>query len=91
MLIVGNLHLFSDAEVGEDVGEEVGGGDCAGEGGEVVECFADVLGYEVSGYVVAECPDGLPDGSRGCGERLVVTEVCDCYFTFGGRGGSGYL
>lgn len=42
--------LFADAEVGEDVGEDVGGGDGAGDGAEVVEGFAEVLGYEVGGY-----------------------------------------
>ena len=41
--------LFADAEAGEDGVEEVGGGDGAGDGAEVVEGFADVLGYEVGG------------------------------------------
>ncbi len=59
---------FTDAEVGEDVGEEVGGGDGAGEGGEVVEGFADVLGYEVAGDVGAEGVDGAADGLGGGGE-----------------------
>ena len=49
MLIVGNHHLFADAEAGEDGGEEVGGGDSAGDEAEVVKGFADVLGDEVGG------------------------------------------
>ena len=44
----GDNHLFSDAEVLEDGGEEVGGGDGAGDGGEVVDGFAEVLGNEVA-------------------------------------------
>ena len=40
--------LFTDAEVLEDGGEEVGGGDGAGDGGEVVDGFAEVLGDEVA-------------------------------------------
>ena len=39
--------LLSDAEAGEDGLEQVGGGDGSGYGSEVVEAFADVLGYEV--------------------------------------------
>lgn len=39
---------FADAEVLEDGGEEVGGGDGAGDGGEVVDGFAEVLGDEVA-------------------------------------------
>ena len=33
MLIAGNHHLLADAEAGEDGGEDVGGGDDAGDGG----------------------------------------------------------
>lgn len=40
---------FADAEVGKDGGEEVGGGDGAGDEAEVVKGFADVLGYKVGG------------------------------------------
>lgn len=39
---------LADAEVLEDGGEEVGGGDGAGDGGEVVDGFAEVLGDEVA-------------------------------------------
>ncbi len=47
MLIVGNHYLLSDAEGREDGGEEVGGGYGTGDGTEVVEGLADVLGYHV--------------------------------------------
>ena len=39
---------FPDAEAGEDGGEDFGGGDFAGDCGEVVEGFADVLADEVA-------------------------------------------
>lgn len=43
-------NLFSDAEVGEDVGEGLLGGDfAAGDGGEVVEAVAEIFGHEVGG------------------------------------------
>ena len=40
-LIINNL--FSDAEFGEDGVEEVGGGDVAGDGADVVHNLADIL------------------------------------------------
>lgn len=41
---------LSDAEVGEDVGEGLLGGDfAAGDGGEVVEAVAEIFGHEVGG------------------------------------------
>ena len=39
---------FADAEAGEDGLEEGVGADVAGEGGEVVDGLADVLGEEVA-------------------------------------------
>ena len=45
-----NPELLSDAETGEDGCEDFRGGDGAGDGGEMVEGFAEVLGYEVGGY-----------------------------------------
>ena len=83
--------LLADAEVGEDVGEEVGGGDGAGEGGEVVEGFADVLGYEVAGEVGPESLDGLAYGLGGGFECLVVPDIGDGDFSVGGCGGGGYV
>lgn len=51
MLIVSNHHLLSDAEAGEDGGEDVGGGDGACDGSEVMDGFAHVLGYEVTAEI----------------------------------------
>ena len=46
--------LFTDAEAGEDGGEDVRGGEGAGDGGEVVDGGAEVLGKEVAGDVGAQ-------------------------------------
>ena len=43
--------LFADAEVGEDVGEDLVGGEMAGDGAEGDGGGAEVLGDEVSGSV----------------------------------------
>lgn len=43
--------LFSDAEAGEDGGEDLGGGDVTGDGGEVVDGGSEWLGDEVGGEV----------------------------------------
>ena len=40
--------LLSDAEVFKNGLEEIGGGDGAGDGAEVVNCFTQVLGYEIA-------------------------------------------
>lgn len=40
-------NLLSDAEVGEDGGEDFGGGDFSGDGAEVVDGFAEVYHYQV--------------------------------------------
>ena len=45
---------FADAKAGEDGLEDVGGGDGAGDGGEVVDGGAEVLGKEVAGDVGAQ-------------------------------------
>ena len=47
MLFFAKISL-SDAEAGEDGGEDVLGGDGAGDFSEVVECLAYVLGDEVA-------------------------------------------
>ena len=46
--------LFSDAEAGEDGGEDFVGGDLSGDGAEVVEGVAEVYGEEVGREVVIE-------------------------------------
>lgn len=47
-------NLLSDAKAGEDGGEDVRGGEGAGDGGEVVDGGAEVLGKEVAGDVGAQ-------------------------------------
>ena len=68
---------FTDAEFLEDGLEEVGGGDGAGDGGEVVEGGAEVLGDEVAGEA---CAESLEDGrGGGCclAECLGMADVGD--------------
>ena len=68
---------FADAEVGEDGLEDFGGGDGAGDGGEVVDGFAEVLGDEVGGKGGVE---SVGDGAKeACGfaEGVGVALVCD--------------
>lgn len=48
---------LADAEAGEDGGEDVGSGDVAGDGGEVVDGLADVLGDEIGGKGGLEAVD----------------------------------
>lgn len=54
--------LLADAEAGEDGLEDFGGGDGAGDGGEVMEGFAQELGGKVGGDAVAEGFDEVGDG-----------------------------
>lgn len=54
--------LLADAEAGEDGLEDFGGGDGAGDGGEVVEGFAQELGGKIGGDAVAEGFDEVGDG-----------------------------
>lgn len=49
--------LLADAEAREDGGEDVGSGDVAGDGGEVVDGLADVLGDEIGGKGGLEAVD----------------------------------
>ena len=51
-------YLLSDAEAGEDCGEDVLGGYCAGDFAQVVEGFAYVLGDEVARESHAEAVNG---------------------------------
>ena len=52
---------FSDAEVLEDIAQDVIGGDIAGDGGEVVDALADVLTQEIARYAVLEALADAPD------------------------------
>ena len=55
--------------------EEVGGGDGAGNGAEVVEGFADVLGYEVGGDACLYAFYGPAERCGSADERFVVACV----------------
>ena len=66
---------FPDAEVVEDGGEEVGGGDGAGDQAEVVEGLADVLGHKVGGEAVAQAVDGARQRCCACCQGFVVTGI----------------
>lgn len=69
--------LLADAEFLEDGLEEVGGGDGAGDGGEVVDGFAEVLGDEVAGDVGVDAGDYSLKGGCGMGEGFVVAGIGD--------------
>ena len=69
--------LFADAEVGEDFGEDVVGGDGAGDFAEPVEALPDVLVEEVAAEAVIEAFDGTSDSVAGAGQCLVVAGVGD--------------
>lgn len=68
---------LSDTEAGEDGGEDVVGGDAAGDGGEVVEGFAYVLGDEVAGEVVVHPVDGAGNGGACRYECLIMALIGD--------------
>ena len=69
-------HLFSDAEVFEDIGEDGVGGDFAtGDFGKVVEALAEVLGDEVAGDVISYGMTYTGNGFEGVMEGFVMTEV----------------
>ena len=72
-----NQSLFSDAEAGEDGGEEGLVGDGAGEAGEVGDGVAEVLGGEDGGEAGLDGLEDLEGGGFGGGEGLFVSEVGD--------------
>ena len=67
-----NCQLLADAKPRKNSGEDVGGGDGAGDGGEVVDGGAEVLGNEVAGEVGVEA---VKDGLGGGGGRFEVFGV----------------
>ena len=68
-VIAETLSLFTDAEIPKDIPEYLICGDFAGDGAEVVEGFAEVLGEEVGG-------DGRSGRDRGIvGNRESVTDA----------------
>ena len=75
-------YLFSDAEAGEDGGEDVVGGDGAGDGAEVVEGFADVLRYKVGGDHAGEGSESSGTRSLSSGEGGIMACIGDHYGVF---------
>jgi hypothetical protein len=71
-------HLFSDAEVFEDIGEDGVGGDFAtGDFGKVVEALAEVFGDEVARDVISYGMTYTGNGFEGMMQGFVMTEVGD--------------
>jgi hypothetical protein len=75
---------FSDAELPENFTEDLVGGDFAGDGAEVVEGFAEVLGEEVGG----EGCEALLDAGEGSGGVLQGFYVADVGNECGFRAGA---
>ena len=71
-------HLFSDAEVFEDVGEDFVGGDFAsGDFTKMVEALAKVFGNEVARDVVGNGVLHPGNGFERVVEGFVMTEIGD--------------
>ncbi len=77
MLIVSNHHLLSDAKAGEDAGEHLGVGDCASDGGEMMDALAKVLADEIAGGAEGKGVLYATDGGEGVGEGFEVAGVGD--------------
>ena len=54
IVIEANCYSLSHAEVAEDVGQHIGGGDLTDYLGQVGETLSQVLGYEVCAYSVLQ-------------------------------------
>ena len=83
------IYLLAHAEVGEDFGEDVVGGDGAGDFAEPVEAFADVLVKEITAEAAIQARDGAGNGIAGMRQGLVVAGISndDCIIVhFGQRG-----
>lgn len=68
---------FSDAEAGEDGGEDFGGGDVAGDGGKMGYGLAQRLGYQIGRDGAVEAVGDSFDGLKGIGKGCVVACVGD--------------
>lgn len=78
--------LFTDAEAGEDGGEDGGGGDVAEDGGEVGDGLAEVEGDEVAGEAGGEAVDDARGAFDCAGKGFGMARVGD-EDTFGGVAG----
>ena len=68
-------HLLADAELAEDVAEDFVGGNFTGDGAEVVEGFAEVLGYEVGRSAGGDAGAGEGEGAGGGLESVIMARV----------------
>ena len=75
--------------MGEDFGEDVVGGDFAGDFAEVVHAFADVLAHEVAAEPVFKSLQTSADGFVGSCECLVVACIGHYHGFVVGHGGDG--
>ena len=82
---------LADAEAREDVGEEVVGGDGAGDLAEVGDGLTDVEGREVGGEAVGQDRPGSPQGFGGVCQCLGVAGIGHYQLAVGVVGGGGYL
>ena len=71
------IGLFSHAEVGKDVVEDVFGGDFAAcDFAEVMEASSEVFGHKVSWGLVGKGFLGTTEGFECLFEGVVVTDIC---------------
>ena len=69
--------LFADAEMREDVFQNIVGGDFASDGAEVVNGQADILTQQVGGDVVLQGCDGRSEGIASLMQGVIVAAVGD--------------
>ena len=69
--------LFSDTKIPKNIPQDFVSGDVAGDGAEVVEGFAQVLGEEVGGEGGVEAFADAGQAGLSLGEGLDVTGVGD--------------
>lgn len=69
--------LLSDAEVGENFGEDGVGGDFASDFADPVEAFAYVLIKQVAAQAALQAVDGAADGVAGMCQCLIMTGIGD--------------
>ena len=67
---------FSDAELAEYVAEDFVGGDLTGDGAEVVEGFAEVLGDKVGRGAGGDAGAGQPKGAGSGLQGVVMAGIC---------------
>ena len=72
-----DYQLLPDAEIPENIPQNLISRYLAYDGAEVIDCFADVLGGEVGREAEGEAFADAEEGSAGVGESLDMALVCD--------------